>query len=445
MPGALVPPWWKGYEVSASEMAVVSIVWGASLGWSVFASVTAVKQTLQIRKRAKRLTAYIFMIWAELVASLIISFISWFYMMGDIPPSFEFYFFVLVLWVIQIQVILQIIVNRVGLLVPDKDRVRNMKWFVGIYVGIINVSVFCIWMPAQLQRSTTYVHINHVWDRVTKGLVSNSAQNRPPPHTFQKKIKKNKGNDTYQQALTKQPQFLLLDAALNFYFLYMVRRDLIANGLYKYTTLFWSNAAMAVVSVFMDVAIILSMSFKNPFVYVQFHPLAYIFKLSIEMSLADLIAKVVHASNRMQDIDGATDLNNLGYSFSYEAGSSAAAPGAAAAPDDCEAASASVHSIVGRRQTNQSKGMKAGELDDSREDDGDGYEGKAAGRHSRFDNHGAGEVGEGRERLKQLEPRSIDDGGAGDVTAQKAAGETKGNDPLSAEHLEKVAERRQER
>lgn len=79
MPGALVPPWWKGYEVSASEMAVVSIVWGASLGWSVFASVTAVKQTLQIRKRAKRLTAYIFMIWAELVASLIISFISWFY------------------------------------------------------------------------------------------------------------------------------------------------------------------------------------------------------------------------------------------------------------------------------------------------------------------------------------------------------------------------------
>ncbi|KAH7062358.1 hypothetical protein B0J12DRAFT_235465 [Macrophomina phaseolina] len=409
MPGALVPPWWKGYEVSASEMAVVSIVWGASLGWSVFASVTAVKQTLQIRKRAKRLTAYIFMIWAELVASLIISFISWFYMMGDIPPSFEFYFFVLVLWVIQIQVILQIIVNRVGLLVPDKDRVRNMKWFVGIYVGIINVSVFCIWMPAQLQRSTTYVHINHVWDRVTKGL------------------------------------FLLLDAALNFYFLYMVRRDLIANGLYKYTTLFWSNAAMAVVSVFMDVAIILSMSFKNPFVYVQFHPLAYIFKLSIEMSLADLIAKVVHASNRMQDIDGATDLNNLGYSFSYEAGSSAAAPGAAAAPDDCEAASASVHSIVGRRQTNQSKGMKAGELDDSREDDGDGYEGKAAGKHSRFDNHGAGEVGEGRERLKQLEPRSIDDGGAGDVTAQKAAGETKGNDPLSAEHLEKVAERRQER
>lgn len=200
-------------------------------------------------------------------------------------------------WVIQIQVILQIIVNRVGLLVTDKDRVRNMKWFVGIYVGIINVSVFCIWMPAQLQRSATWVKINHVWDRVTKGL------------------------------------FLLLDGALNFYFLYMVRHDLIANGLYKYTALFWTNVSMAIVSVFMDVsvhllsppntppflnlpppllppppsnnqrqiAIILSMSFNNPFVYVQFHPLAYILKLTIEMSLADLIAKVVSASNSIQE------------------------------------------------------------------------------------------------------------------------------------------------
>lgn len=86
MSGALVPSWWQGYEVTASEMAVVSIVWGASLGWLVFAAGTALKQTLQIRKRTKRLTAYVFMIWAELIASFIISFISWFYMMGSVPP-----------------------------------------------------------------------------------------------------------------------------------------------------------------------------------------------------------------------------------------------------------------------------------------------------------------------------------------------------------------------
>ncbi|EOD45720.1 hypothetical protein UCRNP2_7558 [Neofusicoccum parvum UCRNP2] len=265
MTGTLVPPGWKFYEVTPSELAIVSIVWGFTLGWSVFAAGTAIRQTLQTRQRKKRITTYIAMVWAELIVSFVIGFFGWFFMMGMIPPSFEFFFFVLVFWVVQVQVILQIIVNRVGLLLPDKRFVRNMKWTVVVYVGIINVSVFCIWLPAQLQRSETYVRVNHVWDRVTKAL------------------------------------FLLVDAALNWYFLYMVHRDLIANGLHKYTKLFWTNATMAIISVFMDVAIILSMFFKNPFVYVQFHPLAYQIKLSIEMSLADLIAKVVRASHEITE------------------------------------------------------------------------------------------------------------------------------------------------
>ncbi|KKY27045.1 hypothetical protein UCDDS831_g00964 [Diplodia seriata] len=235
-----------------------------------------------MRRRRKHLTVYIAMVWAELVASFIIGFFGWFFMMGMIPPSFWFFFFVLVFWVIQIQVILQIIVNRVGLLVPDKRHVRKMKWCVAAYVGVINVSVFCIWLPAQLQRSATYVRLNRIWDPVTKGL------------------------------------FLLLDGSLNLYFLRMVRRDLIAMGLHKYTTLFWTNAAMAVVSVFMDVAIILSMLFKNPFVYVQFHPLAYLIKLSIEMALADLIAKLVRAaasaSHHDAEINVGDNINAFGTS-----------------------------------------------------------------------------------------------------------------------------------
>ncbi|OMP83116.1 hypothetical protein BK809_0004497 [Diplodia seriata] len=282
MTGTLVPPGWRFYEVTPAELAVVSLVWGFSLGWSIFAAGTALRQTLQMRRRRKHLTVYIAMVWAELVASFIIGFFGWFFMMGMIPPSFWFFFFVLVFWVIQIQVILQIIVNRVGLLVPDKRHVRKMKWCVAAYVGVINVSVFCIWLPAQLQRSATYVRLNRIWDPVTKGL------------------------------------FLLLDGSLNLYFLRMVRRDLIAMGLHKYTTLFWTNAAMAVVSVFMDVAIILSMLFKNPFVYVQFHPLAYLIKLSIEMALADLIAKLVRAaasaSHHDAEINVGDNINAFGTS-----------------------------------------------------------------------------------------------------------------------------------
>lgn len=39
------------------------------------------------------------------------------------------------------------------------------------------------------------------------------------------------------------------------------------------------------------------MSLPNDIVYLQFHPLAYLVKLHIEMNMADLITKVVKASN----------------------------------------------------------------------------------------------------------------------------------------------------
>jgi hypothetical protein len=38
------------------------------------------------------------------------------------------------------------------------------------------------------------------------------------------------------------------------------------------------------------------MSLRNTFLYVEFHPLAYLVKLHIELSMAELIAKIVKAS-----------------------------------------------------------------------------------------------------------------------------------------------------
>lgn len=141
--------------------------------------------------------------------------------------SFEFFFFVLCLWVIQIQVLLQIIVNRIALLLPDPRQVNKIKWSVAAYVGVINLSVFCIWIPAQLQRSQTYVSVNHIWDRVEKVM------------------------------------FLIIDAGLNIYFMWLVRRNLIANGLDKYKILFWTNVALDFFSIFLDVSLFFT-SRKTP-------------------------------------------------------------------------------------------------------------------------------------------------------------------------------------
>lgn len=122
------------------------------------------------------------------------------------------------LWVVQIQCICGIIINRIALLMIDRRRATKLKWTVAIILGLVNISVFCIWIPARLQISGTYVHINEIWDRIEKGI------------------------------------FLLVDAGLNLYFIFLVRTRLIANGLMKYMPLFKFNMFMVAVSMSLDVS-----------------------------------------------------------------------------------------------------------------------------------------------------------------------------------------------
>lgn len=65
---------------------------------------------------------------------------------------------------------MQIIINRIALLVRDQHRIRRLKWIVALLLGLINISVFCIWIPARLQISKRIIFINEVWDRIEKVL-----------------------------------------------------------------------------------------------------------------------------------------------------------------------------------------------------------------------------------------------------------------------------------
>lgn len=100
----------------------------------------------------------------------------------------------------------------------DRRQANKIKWIVAIILGLVNISVFCIWLPARLQISATFIHVNEIWDRIEKGI------------------------------------FLVIDAGLNFYFLYLVRTKLIANGLQKYMPLFKFNMLMVAVSISLDVS-----------------------------------------------------------------------------------------------------------------------------------------------------------------------------------------------
>lgn len=56
-------------------------------------------------------------------------------------------------WSIQVQLLLQIIINRVRVILADRRKGRILMIGTAVIVTMINISVFCIWIPARLQIS----------------------------------------------------------------------------------------------------------------------------------------------------------------------------------------------------------------------------------------------------------------------------------------------------
>jgi len=136
------------------------------------------------------------------------------------------------LWTIQTQLLIQIIANRVSLIMVDKRKSRLLRWVLFAIIALVNISVYCIWIPALMGTSETFVTLNHIWERVEKSI------------------------------------FLITDLGLNLYFLYLVRSRLISKGLTKYMPLFNFNAAIVVISVSMDILLLGMLSLPNPYEYV---------------------------------------------------------------------------------------------------------------------------------------------------------------------------------
>lgn len=112
---------------------------------------------------------------------------------------------------------MQILINRIGLVTRDQRKINKLRWGVAGVLLLLNISVYVIWIPARLQISSTFIHINDVWDRIEKAL------------------------------------FAVIDLGLSSYFAYLVREKLIANGLTKYNRLFRYNIIMIAFSLALDV------------------------------------------------------------------------------------------------------------------------------------------------------------------------------------------------
>ena len=237
MPGFLIPDRYQPHNSSVDDLMIISIIWGVTIAAGLFTASKAYKQSKAMYKRTGTVSAYTMMIWAEWTASMTIGVLCWCHIRGYIEPSFWIYFFIceyggipstkhdgmlttaVTFWTIQIQCICQIIINRIALLALDQKKMRTIRWGVFGILSVVNISVYCIWIPARLQISDEYVNINKIWDRLEKVI------------------------------------FLLVDTSLSLYFVMLIRRNLIDNGLTKYMPLYRFNLFMVGCSIALDVSL----------------------------------------------------------------------------------------------------------------------------------------------------------------------------------------------
>ncbi|CAE6450945.1 hypothetical protein ACGC1H_006601 [Rhizoctonia solani] len=239
----------KQLVVRDGDMKLATLAFGWTIGFGYFVVWHAIRQT-------KRLNAFTVMIWGEIIVCAIFAIICWLYLCDIIKHSFWFYFIILTTWALQVQFLLQIIVNRICILLSTPRERFWLKFIIAAWITAINISVYCIWIPAKLQISDQYHDINLWWDRTEKCL------------------------------------YLVTDGILNFMFIRSIKQRLLKVGLKKYDKLVKFNEKIIAVSLAMDVLIITMMSHPNDFVYMQFHPVAYIVKLEIEMCMSKLMIKV---------------------------------------------------------------------------------------------------------------------------------------------------------
>ncbi|KAK0454628.1 hypothetical protein EV421DRAFT_430151 [Armillaria borealis] len=243
-------------KVTRGDLILGSIVFGFFFGFAINVAWSAIRET----RRARRFSAYIFMIWLEIAADLGFAITAWGYLSGHFPPGIGVFLMVIICWICQVQCLMLIIVNRLCILYSEPRQRLILKATVAGIVGCISIATGCIWIPAQLQISHRYIWLNHWWDRVEKSI------------------------------------YLLLDLSLNILFIRMVKTRLVKHGLKKYDKVMRFNEYIIIVSIGMDVLLLGTTFLRNTFVYCQFHPVVYIVKLQIEMTMSRLLIKVARST-----------------------------------------------------------------------------------------------------------------------------------------------------
>lgn len=90
MGGLLIPPWYRNEDLSPLFSALVAFLFGFSTACAAFTAVTISSQAHRTWKRSRKVIKhpYIAMIVTEWVSSVVISVVSYLFILDIIPPRF---------------------------------------------------------------------------------------------------------------------------------------------------------------------------------------------------------------------------------------------------------------------------------------------------------------------------------------------------------------------
>ncbi|THV03371.1 hypothetical protein K435DRAFT_835939 [Dendrothele bispora CBS 962.96] len=268
-------------DVTEGDLVLGSIAFGWFFGFGLFVTINAVRET---RRTSRKFSAYIIMIWLEILADIGFAIVSWGYLYKKFPPGLGVFCGVIACWIIQVQCLMLIITNRVCLLFSDPSSRFKLKLFTASIVTVISIGTAFVWIPAQMQINHHFIEVNH-WSASPRIL------------QFEALI----DNDTtvgtvYRWDRFEKSVYLVLDAFLNAVFIRTVKKRLVDYGLTKYDKVVQFNQRIIILSIGMDIFLLCMTTLKNQFVYCQFHPITYIVKLQIEIMMSNLIVRVARAT-----------------------------------------------------------------------------------------------------------------------------------------------------
>ncbi|POW23110.1 hypothetical protein PSHT_00510 [Puccinia striiformis] len=138
---------------NASDHDLAGVVFGFTLGFGFFVICNAVKRT-------RKVYTFTIMTWLTILVTSASAWMVFFNLENVVHRPLAYYVVLSILWSIQSQCVLQIIVNRIVLIWGNPAHIRWLRWGVFSWVSLINISA----IPARIQVSPAYAKFQAVWE-----------------------------------------------------------------------------------------------------------------------------------------------------------------------------------------------------------------------------------------------------------------------------------------